>query len=281
MKKVNVFKSIGLISALMLISAVISAQPTYVASTVAGEGTDSVTVGSHMPYRVEPDATIAGMTTLMDPSIFKWEFSDGSTVLLEDGSNNATAVAGEPDFFEENAVSVIMGTTIGDITVSATEKSQPKVGAGCEGNTQTMTITVLPRPTIDFNVTEYLDGACSAEDYDIPISLTGYGPWDVTYTISFDGGAPVPYSTTIGSIADRVGTTATDYNLSIPSAQLANGTGEYEVVITNVIDRISNKSLDASLVEAQAADLPSTNSYKLYIYPTPATSPIEHLENVY
>jgi hypothetical protein len=257
---------------------------SYVLSNVAGETIDSVTVGSRMPFKVDPDPLIAALS-YMNPSIFKWVFSNSLTVLKEDGTAS-TSVAGEPGYISENAISAVMANTAGTITLTVNEKSQPNTGTGCEGTAEILNIQVLPRPTINFSGVQSA-GSCSVSSYSLPLVLTGYGPWTIEYSVSFEGGTAVNYTISgsnafsCGTVANVTGTTPTSaFNLDIPAAQLASGTGEYEVKILNVYDRFALKSLDRSLVGSGISDLPTTNSYKLYIYPTPVTSPIQHVRNL-
>jgi hypothetical protein len=253
----------------------------YVSSTTAGEGIDTVTVGSRMGYQVTPDATIAAMTTIMDPSVFKWTFSNSASVRKADGSGVATATTSPAGYFNENNISAVMPTSTGDITLKAIERSIPKADAtlGCEGNEQSLTIRVIAKAKIDFTGT-LTKGSCSAADYSLPLSLTGFGPWKISYTISFNSGAPVTYNVTIGAISNKPGTTPlTTLTLDIPTAQLSSGVGSYTVTLTNVLDRFADKSLDKTLVAATATELPSS-PFNLYIYPTPTTSPIQHIRNL-
>lgn len=272
---------------IMLVSGLIGLSTygqTYVLSTAAGEGIDSVTVGSRMSYKVDPDATISALS-YMNPSVFQWIFSNGLTVNKEDGTAS-TAVVTEPGYIVENAVSALMPGASGTFTVNVNEKSQPKAGTGCAGNVVSLTIHAFPRPTVNFSGVQS-NGSCSAAAYSLPLSLTGYGPWTVEYSISYNGGAAVNYTIsggnayTCGSASDIGGTTAnTGYSLTIPAAQLSSGVGEYDVKILNVYDRFALKSLDRALVASTATDLPTTNLYQLYIYPTPTTSPIQHIKNL-
>lgn len=273
-----------LLNALILVLAGLSINfsskaQTYVLSTAPGQSIDTVTVGGRYAYKVDPDATIAGWVTsgIMNPSVFQWVFSNGQTVLKEDGSGNATAVGTEPGYFVENAISAVMPAAPGLIRVVVNEKSQPKIGNGCAGDTTGLGIRVVPVATINFTGTQEA-GACAAQNYSIPLSLTGYGPWKINYTISYNGGAATPFSVTIGNAGQAVGTTAlTSLTLDVTSAQLASGVGTYDVQIANVSDRFMQKALNTTPL---TGGLPTTNSYKLYVYPTPAAPTIQHQRNL-
>jgi len=252
----------------------------YVLPSVQGEGIDSVTYGSRMGYRVTPDSLIASMVALgiMNPSIYNWLFSDGTTVLNLDGTV-AAAVGG---FYTDTAISAIINKTAGGniINVSVAEQSVPKAGTGCTGESDSLIIQILPRPTINYTGVPK-NGACSAVDDTIPLILTGYGPWSVDYTVSFNSGVPVAYNQIIGGVINKPGTTPlTTLSLIIPSSEFIGGQGTYVVQITNVRDRISLKSLDQSLIAAQKADLPAIDSILMYIYPTPKQKHIKHEQNL-
>jgi hypothetical protein len=280
----NVMKKVVLLTALLVIGFLQVRSQSYVLSTVAGETIDSVTVGSRMSYMVDPDATISALS-YMNPSVFKWAFSNALTINKENGTAS-TPVVTEPGYIVENAVSAIMPSGAGNFTLSVNEKSQPKAGTGCDGDIENLSITAFPRPTINFSGVQS-NGSCAAASYNLPLVLTGYGPWTIEYSISFNAGAPVSYTIaggnalTVGAVANKPGLIGTPaFSLSIPAAQLSGGVGEYNVVILNVYDRIALKSLDRALVGSIATDLPAANSYKLYIYPTPNTSPIKHIKNI-
>ena len=252
---------------------------TYVLSTVAGEGRDSVTVGSRAGYQISPDPTIVALSAIMNPSIFQWAFSNAAPVLKSDGS--ATAPVG--GFYSDTAISALMPAAVGSISLNVMERSQPKAGTGCDGLVQTLNIDVLSRATITFTGTS--NGACSAANYNIPVNLTGFGPWTIEYSITyttFAGVSSPAVNYLIGSGAAILGVlyqTSTSLNLPITAAQLSSGLGTYAVNIINVYDRFGMKSLDLTKVASQVSDLPAT-AFSLIIYPTPVTSPIKHVKNL-
>lgn len=275
-----------LLNALVLMFAAIgisftAQSQTYVISAGA-DARDSVTVGSRAGYRVTPDPTIVALSTIMNPSIFQWAFSTAAPILKPDGTA-ATLVS--PGFYSDTAISGVVPAAAGSITVSVLERSQPKVGTSCDGGTVTLNIDVLPRATITFTGTG--NGACAAQNYNVPVNLTGFGPWTIEYSITYTNltgtsSPPVTYTiaggtaATLGTIANQG---ATSLNLPILAAQLSSGQGTYAVNITNVLDRFAMKSLDLTLVASHVGDLPAA-AFDLFIYPTPTTSPIKHVKNM-
>ena len=252
----------------------------FVPSTFAGRGIDSVTLGSLMAYRIAPDSIIASLVRIgaMNPSVYNWLFSDSTTVLQVNGS---PAIADSNGFYPDTVIGAVFNKTYGILSLQVAEKSNPNGGLGCiSQTTQSLTIQTLPRPTINFTGNPQANGACSETDFNIPLKLTGYGPWSVDYTITYDSTAPVAFNQMIGGAGNAVGMTQiTTLTLNITAAQLSNGFGTYKIIITNVRDRISLKSLDQTLIAAHAADLPTVNAYIITIYPSPGTKPIKHILN--
>jgi len=276
----------ALIVLIALIGITFTAQSqTYVLSTVAGETRDSVTVGSRAGYQVSPDPTIVALSAIMNPSIYKWVFSNAAPIRKSDGTLDTDLSPLNVGFYSDTAISAIMPAAPSTITVSVMERSQPKAGTGCDGNTQTLNLDVLPRGTIAF--TTLSDGACSAQPFNIPVNLTGFGPWIVEYSITYTTFAgvssPAVNYTIAGANAATLGTVAnhgaTSLNLVIPAIQLNSGLGTYAVNIINVFDRFSMKSLDLTLVASQAGDKPAV-PFDIFVYPTPTTSPIKHVKNL-
>ncbi|NBC82054.1 MAG: hypothetical protein GVY19_01605 [Bacteroidetes bacterium] len=267
----------NLLTAIAFVAVSTGAFAQSLVAPIGDESIDTVTVGSRAEYAVNPDPVIKAFPN-MDPSIFNWSFDDGTTV-LDASDNPATDVGG--GFYADSLIHATMAGSPGQVTLTVQERTQPQSGTGCDGDTESLTIQVVPRATIDFSGATS-DGACGAQDYSLDLDLTGFGPWDITYDIDFDGSDLSNGNTaTVGSLADNVGTGGTSaYTLDIATGQLNQGAGTYTITITNVVDRIGDKSLDPSLVAAQAGDLPGSD-YTLYVYPTPDTSPIQHIENVY
>ena len=278
---------------------------TYDAVTTTS---DYVTIGSRVPYYVAPDAIIGAMATAgtMDYSEFQWEVLTSLLAPLAITPETYAAAAltvgeGTAPWVEENEISVtwaapaVAGT---QYVLRATEHSNP-LGAGnfafgcADATPVTRNVYVLAAPTVAFNGTQ--GGGCSiapGSTFYVPLNITGLGDWDVTYTVAYNGGvasAPATYTLTV---TDPIGG-VTDANVIAEStlARAANGTptaatdglaialpaaqyGYYDIAITGFTDRISRKSMDA------LGAVTAAGTYRIFVNPTPVTSPIQHLENL-
>ncbi len=313
MKKMNCFRAIAtlmisLVAGLGAFAQYVGPDGTYDTDLTTS---DYVTIGSRVPYYVAPDATIAAMAgTSMDYSEFQWEvltsalgslgitpatYADGALTIGEDGTGT---------WVEENEISVtwaaptaVAGTRY---VIRATEHSNP-LGAdnfafGCADETPvTRNVFVLAAPTVAFDGTS--GGGCSVapgSTFYVPLTITGLGDWEVTYTVAYNGGSAEtqdPYTLTItdpiaeindGNVIDQSilartaagtpsATPGTDgLAIALPAAQY----GYYDVAITGFTDRISRKSMDALTA------VTASGTYRIYVNPTPVTSPIQHLQNL-
>lgn len=310
MKRMNFFRATATIA--LLLVAGLSTFAQYVGPTSTYDAvtttSDYVTIGSRMPYYVAPDATIATMATAgtMDYSEFQWEVLTSVLAPLaitpENYAGNAlTTGEGLAPWVDENEISVtwaapaVAGT---QYVIRATEHSNPLGLAnftfGCADATpETRNVFVLAVPTVAFDGTS--GGGCAiapGTTFYVPLNITGLGDWDVTYTVAYNGGAAGAPATYTLTVADPIGG-VTDANVIAQStaARDADGTptgstdglaialpaaqyGYYDVAITGFTDRISRKSLDALLPVAAAG------TYRIYVNPTPVTSPIQHLQNL-
>jgi hypothetical protein len=272
---------------------------------------DYVTIGSRMPYFVTADPAIITLqgTSEMAQSQFRWRFfeSDGTTpmttapAVLNWNGTGATA-GGAATYYVANEISVTWGApssaaALGHYVVEATEHGIPYGGVfadGCDDPTPSVRdIFVIDRPTIDVSATAYK--ACGfnlgTDHFYVPVTATGVGSWDITYSLQINAGA----ATT--GLTDNIGTAETyadgtiltnpqiDRNLTGTPGATTDGIditptvyGKYTVTVTNVTDRISRKSLTA--IASQAGDLPAT-SYVFYIVPTPNTGAIQHRNNAW
>lgn len=244
----------------------------YAQQMVSG-GVDSVVVGSTMPYGVTPDATIAAMTSVMNPSQFRWMMTDESDNVITTGFTVAEVPAA--GLYAEDSINVTWSAASGSAyKVKTTEVSQPKFGASCDGNTTELLVRILDVPTIGLNGSApFQSGGCGLSSDTISIDVSGIGPWDVTFSVEFDdNGSPVEYTETIGSVGMN-GNFTLDLVLD-DANHLTNGSGKYDVNLLNVTDRISAKSL---------TDVPGTvttaDEYVIGIYPAPNTGSIRHINN--
>ena len=245
---------------------------TFVDPTV--EPTDSVTIGSTMPYNVKGDPNMHLLRSLgiLDFSQYTKAVSAGGAIFDEAGT--AAAAAADSAF-------TVNWTVLGAQTVSVTEVPQPMAGMpaySCTANTQVLPVVVLPRPIAVWNGAASATG-CSVDNttVTIPYKLTGTGQYNVKYRIEYTAltgvkSNVVATGTELTALGNRTnGDQTFDFSYTVP----ASAYGKYEVFIENVNDRISRKS---GLLTSDAADFPST-SIVFYAYPTPVTQPIKHLSN--
>jgi hypothetical protein len=276
---------------------------------------DYVTVGSRMPYYVDPDnaieALIAGGN--MDTSQFMWEVlslpglvNQWGATTPEQADNTPLVAGGAAGYYTANEISVNWNVAANArYVVRATEHSMPISGVfaeGCDDPTaQADTVYVIDRPTIVFPTTFY-NAACgttpgAATSFYVPINVTGLATWRITFSVTYNGAGYVPSGEVVGfgalegsTDADVLANAASVKNLAgTPTAGTAglnvvlngggatNGYGRYVVNVTNITDRISRKSQD--VIASQAGDLPASD-YTIYVMPTPATGTIQHRINL-
>ncbi len=312
MKKMNCFRASATIALLMV--AGLSAFAQYVGPTATYDAitttSDYVTIGSRVPYYVAPDATIAAMASIatptMDYSEFQWEVLTSALAPLaitpETYAGGALTVGeGTAPWVRENEISVTWAApaAIGtQYVIRATEHSNP-LGAGnfafgcADATPEVRNVFVLDAPTVAFDGTN--GGGCAiapGTTFYVPLNITGLGDWDVTYTVAYNGAAASAPATYTLTVADPIGG-VTDINVIAQStaARDADGTptgstdglaialpadqyGYYDVAITGFTDRISRKSLDA------LGAVTAAGTYRIFVNPTPVTSPIQHLQNL-
>jgi hypothetical protein len=310
MKKMNILRATATIA--FFLAAGSGAYAQYVGPTATYDAvlttSDYVTIGSRVPYYVAPDLAIAAMATAgtMDYSEFQWEVLTSALAPLAITPETYAGVAlsggeGGVPWVKENEISVtwaapaVVGT---QYVLRATEHSNPlglgNFAFGCaDASPEVRNVFVLAAPTVAFNGTQ--GGGCAiapGSTFYVPLNITGLGDWDVTYTVAYNGGAPSAPATYTLTVADPIGT-VTDVNVIAQStaARVADGTptaatdglaivlpvaqyGYYDVAITGFTDRISRKSMDALTA------VTATGTYRIFVNPTPVTSPIQHLQNL-
>ncbi len=246
------------------------------AQTMVPYGIDSVVVGSQVVYEVDRDADVQTFVTsgFLSPSQFNWQISaDGSIVETASGVD----FGGSP-LFTQNRISVGWSATgTKQITVAEFSINAANDAIVCNGADSTLTVEVLPVPT--YTTDDGSNGACEAQDYNVPLTLTGYGPWTVEYEIVYtdiDGNSPPAVTDTkvVGTIADNIGTSGKSFDLPIAADELS-GVGSYAITITQVDDRLTVKDQNGAIHATNAG----SNAYSLYVYPTPTTGTIQHITN--
>lgn len=321
MRKISKLLSVVALTAIS-VSMFAQNYPAKVNTTATSTTSEYVTVGSQLPYYVTPDATIDGLITLgaMNNSNFKWIITTNADVAIPAASANmkaadgsaALGAGGAADYYTNNEVTIswLTGQTPAQANpykIKVTEHSIPATGVfadGCDGNTQTRFVHVLPVPTIGVNSTT-ASIACGTTPgagifYYVPLKLTGIGPWDVTYSVTYNGAAYAAGGTTatVGttqSITDDDNGTSDVYTLattqSTLNAQVAGNTagipllingggansgyGSYVVTITDVKDKISKKSLTSINGTVNIGE----DKITVYVIPTPNTGAVQHVAN--
>jgi len=280
MKKMTMLKSIATVALFTVFGMGASAQapsgnPNYVNDTQA----DSVVVGARMPYYVQPDATVATMVTagLLNPSYYKWELPGGAAPLKYDGSA-ATPDGTLSTYYKESEISFIW-TSTGSFIVKTTERSNPLSGLtnGCDGSQTTRNVEVVAVPTINYtNAGGYL-GTCGSTTINVPVTLSGTGPWKVSYTVTDAASNVLTVTDQVvsdGNMPYRGSVTAIPLSINFTSAPLTGAAGVYHVAITKVTDRLTAKSLNGIVGTFNGA------SYNVGVLATPTTSPIQYIKNL-
>ncbi len=302
MKANNFFKIGFFATAFVLLSAGIRAQ-NYTPFTATGtESIDTVTVGSRMPYKMAGDPTIAKISTLS--SEFKWAFYSGYlssvsgsplTWTINKGTTTGAATAGAdqsgyPNYYTDKEINVTMPGTAGAYSLVVNERTiiTATNTAGCVGDDSIAKIQVVDKPKLTWPSPAAAND-CDPQAVTIPITLFGYGQWQVSYTVSYiafgASGTPAVIATEtnvpIGNVV-KAEAPGKSYNLVIPASSIDNGqtdkSGMYTVNITGLTDRISRKSLDPAVM-ASSADMP-LSAYTINIYPKPKTKKLEHVRNM-
>ncbi len=266
-------KKLGILSLILVFSAGIMAQ------TMEQSSADTVTIGSKMIYQVTPDPVIAADAN-MNPSHFDWKFSQtddtpiansGAGITLDESAAGSGYYAESTINVAYDAATYPAGTTI---KVKTAEVTQPAFGTGCTGSDEEINVFFVEVPTVEVNGTT--GGGCGISSWNVPLNVTGYGPYNVTFTVEYNqGGTTVTHTEAVGAVANKGGSTHS-LNLTLnTTTHLDQGTGRYDIVITNIVDRFSGKSQVAIAGSVGAAD-----TYTIGINPTPTTSPIQHIRNL-
>jgi hypothetical protein len=258
-------------------NAQLATRPAYTytpfnAANYDNSNTETATVGAQMPYNVERDADVNG--SFFNASTFKWSWT-GLTGVKDISTSTAITDGTETS---SNFVVATMPVAAGSATLSTSEVSKPKFGTGCDGTATTVTITVVDKPS--FSLASGSIGGCTATAQNLNVTLTGTAPFYVDYEISAVG---IDGSTVVGSTKTYNATLAATDKLLIDPSQLADvagvatpKSGKYTVTVKKVWDKNSWKAINA----ASLAVAPTTNTYDIYVYPTPTTSPIQHIRNL-
>lgn len=239
-------------------------------------GIDTLTIGSSATYEVTPDPAIAADAN-MNASQFNWFFTDASDNPISSGIVVTETPDGGTGYYAESTINVAYtagtypaGTSI---KVKTAEVSQPIYGTGCMGSNEEVGVFFVPVPTVAVNGTSA--GGCGITTQDIPLNITGYGPYDITFTVEYnDAGTTSTFTETIGAVSNKGGSTHA-LNLTVnTTTHMTSGSGKYDIVITNIVDRFSSKST------AAIAGSVGASAFTIGINPTPTTQPIRHIQNL-
>ncbi len=298
MKANNMLKIGFFAAAFALLSASLWAQPNYVEFSAAGtpESIDTVTIGSRMPYKMDGDPAVQKLVSQskLAPSEFKWVFkpvltsNPDLTVLNIGGTNNATAAGSSTDdYFMDKEISVKM-TALGAYKLTINEQMMlTATKPGCPGTDSVANILVVDKPKLAWT-TKVEDALCDPEDINVPLDLTGFGLWEVSYTISYIAhgatGSPSVIKTITNTQVGKNSSKAGSYDLKVLGTDINNGqadkSGVYTITITNLTDRISRKSLDP-IAAVAGTDIPNATSvYTINVYPAPKTKKLQHVRNM-
>ena len=262
----------------MNLSAQVTAEPSLTMVAPAGvNAEDTVTIGSVMPYRVSGDIQMHQLRAIgaVGYSNYTTTVSAGGTKRAASGASGSSPAAAD------SAISVIWNV-LGAQSVGFTEVPTPVSGTYCAANTQTLNVVVVSRPTAAWNGAASATGCgVAGTTITIPYTVTGTGQFNVTYRITYTSlaGATsnvVAVGTVLSNLVNfKTGTANLTFSYSVPAAAY----GKYDVYIENVSDRIARKSFGNAYAATPTTDFPITAT-SFFAYPTPATQPINHIQNL-
>lgn len=292
MKKMTLLRSMATVALFTVVGmgafAQVTGTGTMVPTGASPQDVDYVTVNSTMPYQVTAFdwGTLSGVLG----SAFKWSVSADGTIAKTDGS--ALTQVGSTGYYNENSIG-IKWTAIGTKTLTLTEIGR-NIGfntvTSCPGTDVTLPVNVLARPKVDWGTfTDPSGCSISGGAASVPVVCSGSQTITVNYHVTFtplvvDGTHPVVNNDVQATIsAGGYDKTAVAGNLNVPAVT----PGKYEVSITGVFDTVSEKSFSVSAagstdrIGTVAVDYPAAASTKVfYLYPTPTTAPIQHIQNL-
>ena len=279
--------------------------------THMAEHVDFVTVGSLMPYRVDPVFTGNEIPKGTSFSIdYMWLFTPQAplthtfsvlqmptAVPPNPGQATASSSAPTANWYTTNEISVRMPASTGAVVLSNSARFVFNGVVMClDGTGPTPVdykITVVNRPklmpkTVSGTAVDVEIVSCVDEDAEFPVNtagnalldFTGIGPFNINFNIKR---TPLSGTSTIAYNYTNLWLKLDDDKLIFPDA-LFDEPGVYEIDILNMNDKISRKSLDQDAVKAVAGTDVPTSSLKVFIYPSVNTpgvlSPVEHIRNV-
>jgi hypothetical protein len=219
----------------------------------ATENTDSVTVGSVMPYWVQPDATIPGAST------FTWTISGLGVI-------GATTT---------NLSSVTYGAITGTGTISVQEIAPTT--PSCPGSTRIIDFAVVNAPTANFGADPasqcFVPGPAQLT-FVLPVTVVtpeALGTVRVIYTVYDPSNNPIAALTNVTvEVPEGAGSTI---SVILPAGSVA---GTYHAQITSITDRISRKPA----TDIEGTFTAGNERIDMIVNPVPTTGPIFHVPNM-
>jgi hypothetical protein len=238
---------------------------------VAGEATDSVTIGSTTKYYIMPDGVVNPTFNFgTDPyanvlSTFTWTVTPAISTL------GAVAVPAHNTALHYKQIN---WTSTGTGTIQVTEKSN----AGCDGTTINTPVEVIASPGVQFSSTSSSDCRTDPEG-GINYSLLGI---PLSWTSFVSGKRQLSVNITISCTNASFGAPQIHNNIPIKETGAGTGTfdlpvilnyyGIYTIALTAINDRISIKSEINGTAGASA-------TYLFVINSSPVSEPIYHVPN--
>jgi len=273
-------------------------------TTAADETKDYVTVGSTMPYSVNPDGALDALrTAAITKSEFEW-LIDGAAAALEDTLGAALPETGgwyeNPNGNASNIdfTGAYEWSTVGDYLISVRERSVGLIAGGAvctDMSAVNLPVGVLDRPSVEWDEATgpnagFTKGICwdgtTHPIQAIDVLLDGTGVWKGSYTVQFASVDDINTPDFTHTVTDSV-IVNTAFAFATPHSTANAGTisynpglnmyGKYVFEMTNITDHISRKSG----VNAIGTDLCGVGEeYTMYLMPTPVTQPVRHIKNV-
>lgn len=273
--------AISLVAGMGVFAQSIASLPTYSIIADSSSKADTVSIGATMPYFVRPDAAIK-KSPLYNASGFAWTISGTGATITTTLTGSPVAASG---YYTDTLVNAKFAS-LGDVTISTMERSNPKFNAlaGCDGNLRTQTINVMNLPSIPTIANaDTAQGGCSAAapytvKFNFSLSTVKF-PVYVAYTIRYyninnvAAGTPQSAYYKINSATENV-------IISQAQLDLASGTtnakGRYTVTLGNMWDRISVRSTDGTTLAKDASSVYAA----IMLFPAPVTQPINHIKTI-
>jgi hypothetical protein len=286
-------KKIALVA--MVFSAGLSSYAqVYTLPSVGQEGTDTVAIGSKAKYIVTRDPAVN--TVLFLASGFDWT-NDGGFTFEQTTGAALTSLIGSDASSDQNEVVMNAAGPVGTYNVTAAERSRPITGTGCvDATPSTLPVEIVTMPVMGAYGADSGNCGTPVVSLLVPVVLTGYGKYDVTLSIAaFDLSNVAIGVVTALDLNDadnfRTKETARANRLTVPVATLTTAAGGaipaggcyFVITATDLQDRISQKNHNYNWVahtgEIANANPDGADDYRFYIYPVPATQPIQHIQN--